>query len=998
MRFCRGFWSLLLATSTHALHREDAGLLDFGIATPGHGVAKQVAVHGGNVITTDDSSCYVASRSIENGSLVWRRNVCSRPDSEHAMGVADQVLFTMDSSGLARAWMKTTGALLWDTQTKGKGKPGVWAVGGDYVVASADGQVYLLKAHGGAVADVISSVKALNQKLKNGETPQMLSVVSDDGKSMQGLIAYVREDGTSSRMWSVTMEVGNDEFSSVKPINVDDVVASSVKTHLVSGSFYGLGVTKSGAAVVFSLDGRSADEIPASSWSDSWVSVTAVRPTDNASIIAVHGVDGEGKNTMGLYESMGSKWRPLNGSQAKGVVAFCPAAKLLVAMGDDTPEAFIDSSTPVSVSGDAFISDGNFVESLSVLECTSSSVKIFLSTAGGTTTQIQFTVSSTNVLAIVGWSSEDGLSSVSSAVLLDASHLALDSLVEEKEIVASKLSLSSRLRSQADSIVSLFSPVPTLGGYSKRDHIFGFVKVAVLLSQKNHRMWGLKTSGADRGSTSWSLDLPKTALWHTMVHGTTNSATAIHGINGGTHSREILVVSAAPDSVEWKCIDGTNGVIHAGSTAMISSPVVQVIPMYGSSGSCHQASLLLHEDRSLSVIPGDAETMELVKEQLTRTPNGMYTHLVDKATSRLESLQVTTAADSTLVSQQVGRTAFTGERIVKVAYPIREEMVQTMSTILGDNSLLLKYINPHLAVVMTIADADSKTSIAESLEKTQGTAPKRKPVGVGDAAAAETKAEDTVANLFVNLVDTVSGRILHRMSHANADTEQGMTALITENWVIYSFVNSKTRRTELGVLTLHEGMIDPKGIGMFTSPEQSTSFSSFDVRESKPVVLSKTYIYPKHITALGVTSTRGGISSRNILIASDDGKITAVNRMMLETRRPMGAVKDVEKKEGLYPYSELIIQVTYLIISYNQTLEAVTSVVSVPTALESQSLVLAFGGPDLFFTRTSPSKGFDLLPDSFSRVLVLIVTAGLVILLFVIQRMGSTKALKNSWL
>ena len=112
----------------------------------------------------------------------------------------------------------------------------------------------------------------------------------------------------------------------------------------------------------------------------------------------------------------------------------------------------------------------------------------------------------------------------------------------------------------------------------------------------------------------------------------------------------------------------------------------------------------------------------------------------------------------------------------------------------------------------------------------------------------------------------------------------------------------------------------------------------------------------------------------------------------------MGAVKDVEKKEGLYPYSELIIQVPYLIISYNQTLEAVTSVVSVPTALESQSLVLAFGGPDLFFTRTSPSKGFDLLPDSFSRVLVLIVTAGLVILLFVIQRMGSTKALKNSWL
>jgi hypothetical protein len=915
------------------------------------------------------------------------------------MAFADKVFFTMDSSGLARAWTKSTGALLWETQTAGRGKPGAWAVGDDYVVVSTEGDIYVLKAHSGAADDIFSSVKGLHQKLKSGETPQVLSVVSKDATHMQGVIAYVKEDGTTSRIWSVSMDIGNDEFSSIHSIDGTKVVASSVKTQWINGSFNGLGLTSGGAVLVFSLDGKSADEIPASSWSDAWVRVVSVRPTDNASIIAVHGVDGEGRNAMGLFEGMGSKWRPLIDSRAKGGVAFCPAASLIVAMGDDSLEAYIDNSSTVPVSGDVLLFDGNFVENLSVLECTSNSFTVLLSTAGGTTRQINFAVNSMNVASKVGWSAEEGLAFVSSAVVLDASHLGLDDLVEEQDIVSTKLSLSGRLTSQVENILSLFSTGLVQGSFSRRDHIFGFVKIAVMLSQKNHRMWGMNTAGTDRGSMRWSLDLPKTALWHTMVHGTTNSAKAVHGINGGTHSREILVISVAPHVVEWKCIDGTNGHVHAESAASISSPVSQVIPIYGYTGSCRQASLLLHEDHSLSVIPGDAATVALVKEQLTRVPNGIYTHIIDKATSKLESYQVATIDDSTFTSHQVGRTSFTGERIVKVAYPIRDEMVQTMSTILGDNSLLLKYLNPHLAVVITVTDDTSKTSIAESLEKAQGTAPKRKPAGVGDAAAtAETKLEDSTANLFVNLVDTVSGRILHRMSHSNADVDQDMTALITENWVIYSFVNAKTRRTELGVLTLHEGMIDPKGIGLFTSPEQSTSFSSFDVRESKPVVLSKTYVFPKRITALGVTATRGGISGRNILIASDDGKITSVNRMMLETRRPMGEVKDVEKMEGLFPYNELIVQIPYSVISYNQTLEAVTSVVSAPTALESQSLVLAFGGPDIFFTRTSPSKGFDLLPDSFSRVLVTIVSTGLVVVLFVVKRIGSQRALKSSWI
>jgi hypothetical protein len=272
--------------------------------------------------------------------------------------------------------------------------------------------------------------------------------------------------------------------------------------------------------------------------------------------------------------------------------------------------------------------------------------------------------------------------------------------------------------------------------------------------------------------------------------------------------------------LEWKCLDGTSGVIHAQETFPIASPIVQVYPIYGSTGACRQASLLMHQDRSLSVIPADAMTLALVQEHVTHSPNGMYMHLIDKVASTLETFQIA-VSDSALALRQVGRTSFTGEQIAKVTYPIRDEMIQTMSHILGDNSLLLKYINPHMAVIITTnADATTKSSLAASIELTQGTsATKLKPAGVGDAAAAAGEPqEDSIANLFVNLVDTVSGRVLYRASHANADLDRDVTALITENWVIYSFVNVITRRAELGVLTLHEGMIDSKGIGPFKSP------------------------------------------------------------------------------------------------------------------------------------------------------------------------------------
>jgi hypothetical protein len=54
---------------------------------------------------------------------------------------------------------------------------------------------------------------------------------------------------------------------------------------------------------------------------------------------------------------------------------------------------------------------------------------------------------------------------------------------------------------------------------------------------------------------------------------------------------------------------------------------------------------------------------------------------------------------------QVGSLSWGGEHLLTVAYPLRRELIPTPAAVLGDDSLLLKYLNPHLAVVATMPAA-----------------------------------------------------------------------------------------------------------------------------------------------------------------------------------------------------------------------------------------------------------------------------------------------------
>jgi hypothetical protein len=682
------------STFCSALYAEDAGVLDFTVETAGHGAVGWAYPFHDTVITTDvlnqggmkksSTSCFVASRHQSDGSLVWRRNVCSEygENQAHSLAVLSggEVFFTLDHVGVVRAWALDDASLLWDAKVDPSPSPKLWVISGskELLAVASQEELVFLNAETGEAFDTVNALKSMNGHLRKGQTIHWLALANIAGKnSLKGVFAYVNADGiiqSGNDVYYVELEVGNDQFKSVRSWNKGKhIVADTVVLQpTADGNWHAFAIMKSGAAVVdVTLDSSSAaEEIAASKFHPKWTSVVAVEATAQPSVVRMIGKASPiAESTMALFRLDNAVgWERLYGLEDPPDIEYtsmmyCPVAELVLSTGSDTLIVYRHDSvnpgsatgttherlsplTPLTISGDVFVPDGDTITSASIISCSKDKVTAVLSTERGSTTLLSLDVVESNIVMNVDWAAEEGLSKVSSVVFVDASHLGFDELVEEQDVVTSKLSLAVRLASQWENTLKLMSADGLFEtvSHSNRDHIFGFVKIAALLSPSVHRLWGMNTAGTARGRVRWSLDLPKEAMWHSMVHGTTNSAKAIHGINGDTHSREILVLSATPSSVDWMCVDGTSGAVNAHDSVSVSSQVLQVLPIYGpSSGGCRQSAFLLHENRSVTVIPTEEETIAFAEKQLHKSPNGLYTHYIDKVSNQIQSFQISFA-------------------------------------------------------------------------------------------------------------------------------------------------------------------------------------------------------------------------------------------------------------------------------------------------------------------------------------------------------------------
>ncbi|KAJ3177319.1 hypothetical protein HDU87_004571 [Geranomyces variabilis] len=384
-------------------------------------------------------------------------------------------------------------------------------------------------------------------------------------------------------------------------------------------------------------------------------------------------------------------------------------------------------------------------------------------------------------------------------------------------------------------------------------------------------------------------------------------------------------------------------------------------------------------------------------------------------------------------SSNAGNQSFSLKSTWKLTFPVGEtiaalgtpspgdEKVASLGRVLGNRSVLYKYLNPNLLALATI--------------KTTGGVP---------------GAPDFTSTVFVYLLDTVTGTVHYRSEHEGAgDVWPGVPSVFVEqrdNWAVLSYWNhgpeavpqpelpastgaennadggealpsrkklvrkKKRKAGSVGGAAAGEQSLTPiatpdaKGYEIValefyesSKPDQRTDSETFSSFHSKrPHVLSQTYAFAKRISAIGATVTRAGITTREILLGLADGHLYGVSKRLLDPRRPIAAPTADEKEEMLYPYRPALDFNPKAVASYDLHVAGIQHVRAVPTKMESTSLVVAFG-LDVFCGRRSPSKTFDLLSESFNYMALLATIAACVMGIWFSKRLSERKKVKDLW-
>ncbi|KAM9299129.1 ER membrane protein complex subunit 1 [Gastrophryne carolinensis] len=356
------------------------------------------------------------------------------------------------------------------------------------------------------------------------------------------------------------------------------------------------------------------------------------------------------------------------------------------------------------------------------------------------------------------------------------------------------------------------------------------------------------------------------------------------------------------------------------------------------------AKVLLLLDDQHKVIPFPAT--KYVLQQLQEISSSVFFYLVDAERGRLSGLRL----HKDLTAEEIWELVLPPElqRVTVVKGKRSNEHVHSQGRVMGDRSVLYKYLNPNLLALVT-----------ESTD----THPDRCFIGI-------------------YLIDGVTGRIIH--SSVQRKAKGPVNIVHSENWVVYQYWNSKSRRNELSVLELYEG----------TEQYNSTSFSSLD-RPYLPHVLQQSYIFPSAIRAMEATITERGITSRHVLIGLPSGAIFSLPKALLDPRRPE-IPTEYTREENLIPYTPDIQIHAERFINYNQTVSRMKGLYTAPSGLESTCLVVAYG-LDIYQTRVFPSKQFDVLKDDYDYILISSVLIGLVFATMITKRLAQVKLLNRAW-
>lgn len=309
-----------------------------------------------------------------------------------------------------------------------------------------------------------------------------------------------------------------------------------------------------------------------------------------------------------------------------------------------------------------------------------------------------------------------------------------------------------------------------------------------------------------------------------------------------------------------------------------------------------------------------------------------------------------------------------GSKIVNTVSRPAHDPVASIGKVLGNRSVLYKYLSPNLALV---------TSISE------------------DA-------------LTVTLLDAITGTILYSTTHPSVDTSSPISSVISENWFAYSFFGNPSSQPSspgakghhLIITELYESPY-PNDRGPLGAQTNYSAFSPSPFSSSPPLphTISQAFLTPQPISHLSVTQTAQGITSRLLLAyLPHTSALIGIPRTILDPRRPVSRdpTSLEAQEEGLFRYAPFLDFDPKWYLSHSREVLGVQEVMARPTMLESTGLVFAWGH-DVFGTRVSPSMAFDVLGKGFNRASLVATVVALTVGVAVLAPMVRKRQVEGRW-
>ncbi|KAG5916898.1 hypothetical protein E4U42_007458, partial [Claviceps africana] len=444
--------------------------------------------------------------------------------------------------------------------------------------------------------------------------------------------------------------------------------------------------------------------------------------------------------------------------------------------------------------------------------------------------------------------------------------------------------------------------------------VFGFNKIVVLATHRG-RFYGLDTG--HHGKVLWSK---------AVFHPHQGAPLCIKGMVAQDSGGLVSVVGSNGERAVIRALTGQVVEKGAHETGSSSAKIVSTVAIRG--GSTKWLLALASDGLPAPHVPIEALPEDtIVVRDGDQGLKGIKLASEDGKTSRTDMWHF-----------RVGK----GERIVDVATLLDHNPIASIGRVLGDRKVAYKYLNPNTVVVAIVHEAASWLSI--------------------------------------QLIDTISGQVLSSQTYNGVDATKSVSCAMAENWYACTFfgnyaVSDGTNRTIKGYQLVTSDLFESpesNDRGPLGDDETFSSLNPVDTPSGVPLpwVASQAVVLSQPLQKLTTTQTLQGIASRQLLAYLPESRgILALPRQIIDPRRPVDrepTAAEVEA-ESLVKYSPQLEIDARGIISHELDVVGVEDIITTPAAVESTSLLLAYG-VDVFGTRLTPSGLFDILGKGFNKI------------------------------